>query len=371
MSLSDCLHKIRFAAEDAAEIRAAVEKSGDEKKGVKAWLDAQRDDLEDLREQLGKRGFDFELRRAEARPEMRASLRDTPGLGTMTPKGMFTEEEMAFGYDWRNPPAPRPQAPRREAPAVVPKEPEAPVERPAPRAEPRAEAPEAPKTERPILTTRTPAQPVERVRWVRPEEDAKTPRSTVAARMAPIQGTGKTRVRGVAARMNERYVEDGNIEGLGEMPTYEQLSMADQTKQALEIVKSDPQRAYDIAMGDKAPPKGVLAEMFHMAVEEEARANGDVETLRDLATKSKLVPEATDAGRRIRAWGERDRTSPAAALQEIHKARLAEYNKTGRSAKDAAAETAAVVSDIKKEIKKKAPTKDQWADLIAEITCGA
>jgi hypothetical protein len=341
MSLSDCLHKIKFASEDAAEIRAAVEKAGDDKKGVQAWLDAQKDDLEDLRAQLGQRGFDFEPRRAKTNPEMRASLRPVGqrGDGGQRPLGNLDDE------------APRPR-PKLVEPTVAP-----PKQQDVPQEE-----------KRPILTTRTPAQPVERVRWVRPEEDAKPPRSTAAARMAPIQGTGKTRVRGVAQRMNDRYVEDGNIEGLGELPTYEQLSMADQTQQALEVLKNDPQRAYDIAMGDKAPPKGVLAEMFHMAVEEAARVSGDVDTLRDLATKSKLLAETTNAGQRIRAWGERDKSSPAAALKEIYKARLDDYQRrTGETPK---ADLANEVAEIKAALKSKPVTREEVDGFISSIACG-
>ena len=117
-------------------------------------------------------------------------------------------------------------------------------------------------------------------------------------------------------------------------------------------------------MGRKAPPTGILPESVFVAVEKRALAEGDVETLRQLATQSRLTTEATTMGQRIRTLGERDPTSPVAAIQEVQKAR-----EEASKDRNVEADKAEAVETAKAELKKAAPKANAWGNFLNSIKC--
>ena len=141
--------------------------------------------------------------------------------------------------------------------------------------------------------------------------------------------------------------------------------MADQAERAQALVATDRETAKAVAMGLKAPPRGVLPESVYVALEKVATAEGDVETLRDLATRSKLSTAATTMGQRIRTLGERDAASPIDAIQEVQRARQAALGKRS------AAAVSDTVNEIKAEMKRgsRAANPDTWNAFINSITC--
>ena len=74
-------------------------------------------------------------------------------------------------------------------------------------------------------------------------------------------------------------------------------------------------------MGDRAPPEGLLPESVCEAVRRRANAEGDWETVRDLATRSWLATAGTTMGQRIAMYAERDPLDPVRAIPEVQRAR--------------------------------------------------
>ena len=181
-----------------------------------------------------------------------------------------------------------------------------------------------------------------------------------------VEGTGELRTRGLAENVEAKAIEDGLTSGFSDLPEYRQISMADQAAQAVRLMDEDYETAKAIAMGDKQPPKGLLPESVYVAVERRALVEGDVDTIQQLATRSRLATSATTMGQRIRTLGERDKASPVGMIQEIQAAREADLAK--RSGDIKAAKKAAV-DEIKTEIRKAASKPDAWASFIDSIRC--
>jgi hypothetical protein len=196
-------------------------------------------------------------------------------------------------------------------------------------------------------------------------EPPQTPRAGAAPSggIRPVQGTGPLRTRTLSEGIEAKAIEHELTQSFGDLPEYHQLSMADQAAQATAFVNASPEEAFAVAMGKKAAPRGVLPESVLVAVEKAAIAEGDVETLRQLATESRLTTAATTMGQRIRTLGERHPSSPVGAIAAVQEARFVALNKRNATAiKDAS-------SEIKAEMRRNAPSRDAWAAFIQEITC--
>jgi hypothetical protein len=195
----------------------------------------------------------------------------------------------------------------------------------------------------------------------------KSPAQPLKANMRAVEGTGEAHPRGLSEGVEASAVEHNLTKGFDDLPEYNRVSMADQAEKAAALIEKDYEAAKDIAMGNKAPPKGILPESIFVAVEKRALAEGDVETLRRLATQSRLVSEATTMGQRIRTLGERDPTSPIDAIQEVQQAREAAL--AARGTKDIEGAKNAVVEDAKTAIKAAAPKVPAWEKFLSSIEC--
>ena len=67
--------------------------------------------------------------------------------------------------------------------------------------------------------------------------------------------------------------------------------MEEQAKLANDFMNKSPEMARKVALGQVEAPKGVIPEAVFVAVENKAIAEGDANTLRDLATGSKLTTD--------------------------------------------------------------------------------
>lgn len=191
-----------------------------------------------------------------------------------------------------------------------------------------------------------------------------------AARMQPVEGTGKLKAAGLAKGLEADAIEKGITEGFGSLPWYQQVSMADQARLASEIVTGNYNQAKRIAMGEEAPPPGVLPESVLVALEKHAVANGDIETIRELATLSSLSGEATTMGQRIRSLAERDTNSPTSVIREVQEARKQKLSKgfADREGKLQKGQKDTIES-IKTAIKKRITTPEELRQFIKDIEC--
>lgn len=182
-----------------------------------------------------------------------------------------------------------------------------------------------------------------------------------------VEGTGELQTRGLSENVEAKAIEDGLTQTFGDLPEYRQLSMADQAERVSKLMDEDYDTAKAIAMGDRQPPKGILPESVYVGVERRATAEGDIDTLQQLATRSKLTASATTMGQRIRTLGERDKASPVGMIQEVQAAREADL---ARRSGDVQAAKAAEVKAIRAEVKRTASKPDAWNAFIKSITCG-
>jgi hypothetical protein len=211
----------------------------------------------------------------------------------------------------------------------------------------------------PTTATQTHLGDVDRIAAER-VDPAQTPRAAAPTRtgLRPIEGTGPLRTRGLSEGIEARAVEAELVKSFGDLPEYHTLSMADQAQKAIEYAVASPEDALKVAMGQKAAPKGISPASIFVVVEKQARAAGEWETLRDLATVGGMPGQATEAGRFIRIFGERDAGSPVGAMHAIQEARRAALEKRNATAiRDA-------TKEIKAEMRRAAPKRDVWAQFI-------
>lgn len=180
---------------------------------------------------------------------------------------------------------------------------------------------------------------------------------------SPIEGTGESRTRGLAQGVADKAIEN-RLGPIGELPGYRRMSLADQARLATRLLAENPELAARVARGEAPPPRGLLPESVFVAVEQRAIEQGDVNTLRDLAT-SRLTGEATTMGQRIRTLGERDPESPVAAIQDVIDTRSG----GAANAEHVAKATNDEVDAIDKHLAGVAVTKDAWAKFIDDIKC--
>ncbi len=191
---------------------------------------------------------------------------------------------------------------------------------------------------------------------------------TGGGKVAEVPGTGKTKVRGLALGVEEKAIENKLTQNFADLPEYQTINMKDQATKAQDLLTKDPEKARRVAMGEEVAPEGILPESIFVAVENQAVKSGDVSTLRALATASSLTTEATTMGQRIRTLAERDPESPVTAINEVVKARQESAQKRLKI-KNVKQLTDKDVSDIKKEMKKTASTKEDWATFIKSLEC--
>ncbi len=193
------------------------------------------------------------------------------------------------------------------------------------------------------------------------------PRAGARAREIKPIGTGDTKLSTLSSKVNARAVEEGLTNALSDLPEYKTMNIAEQARLATDLVSKDPRMALQIAKGERLPPPNLHPESVFKAVEDAAIRAGDIETIQELASGN-LSRQATAMGQRIRLLGERDPNSPVTIIRQISEAREKNIEtKTGVKYEKAKAE---VVSQIKSEIKKAAPSKETWGDFIKSLECG-
>ena len=205
-----------------------------------------------------------------------------------------------------------------------------------------------------------------------PEKAAPTESTSVTTKtpeVAPVEGTGQTKTSSLAQGVEAKAIEDKLTRGFSDLPQYKTVSMKDQAAKAVDLITNDYDQAKRIAMGQEKAPEGVLPESVFVAVEDKALKEGDVSTLRDLATQSSLTSEATTMGQRIRTLAERDDASPTEAIKGVQSAR--EKAAQAKLGKGETLDTTKgkIADDIKSEIKKAAPKKEDWSSFVKSIQC--
>lgn len=172
---------------------------------------------------------------------------------------------------------------------------------------------------------------------------------------------------GLAVGVRRKAIKNGLKMSFGSLPEYEAVDIDTQSEEALKLLVADKTYALDIALGKVDPPPGLLPEAVFIAVENDALERGDTEVIRQLATESQLVSDATAMGQRIRMLAERNPYSPTSAINKVVKFRQSKAEeKSGKKISQLKKEA---VAEMKKEIEKAAPKKSEWGLFIDSIKC--
>lgn len=172
----------------------------------------------------------------------------------------------------------------------------------------------------------------------------------------------------LAEGVEQGAIKKGLTEGFANKPEYAKVNIKQQSGAATDLVKSDPERAYRIAMGLEHPPEGLLPESAFIAVEHAATKTGNTELLRKLATESHLTSEATGMGQRIRMLGERDTNSAVSNIKRVSDARTAAFERKNKTtAVKATSDEIKAIRAAKATIPK--PTKETFASFVDSLKC--
>ena len=177
------------------------------------------------------------------------------------------------------------------------------------------------------------------------------------------------RTSGLAKSVKSKAIRDKLIYGfdkeLRNLPTYEKRIKVEDIKKTTEYVMNNPKEAYEVAMGEKPAPPGMLPEDVYVQVNRLATELRDIKTIKDLATRSKLLGEDTLMGQRIQALSQLNKDSALGRIQDVSKAREAKAKKVNKKDK------AEVEKIIKEETKKTNLSKEElkWDNFLSKIKC--
>lgn len=152
----------------------------------------------------------------------------------------------------------------------------------------------------------------------------------------------------------------------GKSPEYQTMNMKDQLDKANNIIKNSPEFAKNIIEGNVPPPEGVKLGSVYTAMKLDALERGDVAKVLELS-KSKVNEIASSYGQEVKAFDSQLASDPIKIINDVQKIRETQSEKRTQTTKVKAQEK--VVDEIKKEVKAKAPTKEDWSSFIRDIQC--
>lgn len=194
--------------------------------------------------------------------------------------------------------------------------------------------------------------------------NSQKPITTTPIKETPLESP-KISTSKLAQGVETNAIKKGLTEGFGNKAEYVNVNIDQQTKHAAELLKQDPERAIRVAMGHEKPPGELLPESVFIAVENAATKTGNVDLIRRLATESHLTSEASGMGQRIRMLGERENTSPVAAIKKVQDARkAAAEKKLGKPIDKTISKEVQAIRDAKPRV-----TKMNWNQFVESIKC--
>lgn len=172
---------------------------------------------------------------------------------------------------------------------------------------------------------------------------------------------------GLALSVQENAVAKNLTKGFENLPDYGSINIPEQAKASTLLVNRDPELTKNIIAGKAEPPSGIKKFSVFNAAETKAISEGDVNTLRDLAT-SPLNRESSEAAQTLRILAERNPESPVSAMKDLKSTR--EKAITERlPEKNLAKARETEVSKIKESISKVKSDKLTWNNFVESIKC--
>jgi len=194
-------------------------------------------------------------------------------------------------------------------------------------------------------------------------EKATAPTTPVAAEEPP------RKVSRAAQRVEEEAIAKDLTKSLGELPTYETMSMEEQARMAAAEMDKDYENAKRMAYGQVAPPAGMRPASIYRAVAVRARNEGDVDTLRNLAVvHPQISEELTAMGQSIKAADVGIQADPVRAMRDVAKTREKAVAKR-RKVKNMGAKKKSMAKKAKAEMRKASTRRQGWSEFVNSIRC--
>lgn len=178
-------------------------------------------------------------------------------------------------------------------------------------------------------------------------------------------GQSTQKVAGSAQKSEQRAVKAKLIAQFEGKAKYTAGSFKEEANKAVQLVHDDPDKAMQIAMGEKAGDNTMHEVAVRHAVENKAIKDNDVDTLTRLASSSQHT-ETSEAAQRLGAEGyATERDSPVRAIREVQQSRAKAF--ASRTGTDADSAVNATIKEIKSKVP---PVKRQaWHEFIQSLQC--
>jgi hypothetical protein len=175
------------------------------------------------------------------------------------------------------------------------------------------------------------------------------------------EGESPTKTSKLGLKVETTAVEKKLTQDLGDLPDYKTMNMADQAQKATDLITSDPEKAWRVALGQEETGSDLRSQSVFKALEASISTPEDAIKL----ANSPLVSEASALGQKIKALDVQTTDSPVENIKSIVDARAkAVEKKSGLSVDKAIAQTE---KEIKARIK--TPDKYEWSSFLESIKC--
>ena len=172
---------------------------------------------------------------------------------------------------------------------------------------------------------------------------------------------------GLSKSIEKSAIKEGLSKDFGELPSYEHRNMDDIAGKVSEFINKDYELAKKIAFGEAPEQGGLRAQEIYTGIRVKALAEGDVNTLRELAVNEKASAMATELGQRVKALDSGDPNDPVGTIRQLQKVRKeASEKKIGKDkvVKEKKSEVAKIKKSVKEVVK-----KQDWAGFIKSLEC--
>ena len=178
---------------------------------------------------------------------------------------------------------------------------------------------------------------------------------------------GELKQSKIGKEVDAKAIEANLTKGFENTAGYETINIKEQAKMGADLVNKDINGVRKILRGEAPLPDKLKGTALIKSVEDYLKINPDADIAYELANSS-LITGTSQAAQELRLAAERDPYSLTSIVDDVNKARATKFYKE-KGIKPEEARTKEVES-IKKEMKKVAPTKDEWMDFVRSIDCG-
>lgn len=177
----------------------------------------------------------------------------------------------------------------------------------------------------------------------------------------------KTKTSGYAESVKAKALEKEMEDSFKDLAEYTPAVRKEQASMAADLINTDVERVGRILDGSEELPKGLRGSSLAKAVEMYALKTKDAALIQKLV-RSKISSGISESGSELSMLVGRNPRSPLKIARDIVKSR-AENLKGRLKGKKVSQVKKEEKENIKKSLKKEAPTKETWASFIEDIKC--